>query len=90
MILIELLTAPGCAYCETAKTRVADFAQKARNDFPDLAVRVIDIAAHPEIRFKYGIYSTPAIAINGQLEIIGVPKEDDLKSRILKVSGKSQ
>jgi len=89
VVLIEILTAPGCVYCETAKVRVANTVQKVRDDLPDLTVKIIDLADHPEIGFKYGVLSTPAIAINGRLEFIGVPKEEDLKVRIMKASGRS-
>jgi thioredoxin 1 len=82
MILIEILTAPGCAYCEMAKSRVASTIQKVGMNVLDLSVKVVDVVAHPEIGLKYEIRSTPAIAINGQLVFIGLPREEDLKAKI--------
>jgi glutaredoxin len=90
VVLIEILTAPGCVFCEKAKLRVLNVSQSVRNELPDLAVKIVDVAAHPEIGFKYSVRSTPAIAINGRLEFIGVPKEEDLKARIMKVSSRIQ
>ncbi len=47
----------------------------------------VDITQHPEVAVKYRVMSTPAIAINGRLEFLGVPREDALLDRLRAVSG---
>lgn len=42
----------------------------------------VDITAHPEVAVKYGVMTTPAIAINGRLEFRGAPREDALRARL--------
>ena len=36
---------------------------------------------------KYRVMATPAIAINGKLEFLGVPKEEALRARLLAAAG---
>ncbi len=56
--------------------------EDARGEFPDLQIEEINAAVHPEVAVKYGVMSTPAIAINGRLEFSGVPREDALRARL--------
>lgn len=55
---------------------------EAREEFPDLRVEEIDVAAHPEVAVTYAVMATPAIVINGRLEFTGVPGEDALRARL--------
>jgi len=57
-----------------------------REEHPDIRWTEIDITEHPEVAVKYRVMSTPAIAINGKLEFTGVPKEEDLRRRLLAAS----
>lgn len=43
---------------------------------------LIDITANPGILQKYPIMSAPGVVINGKLEFVGVPKEEELAMRI--------
>ena len=64
--------------------------EKESQNFPGLSWRVIDIVASPEIGVKYGVFSTPAIAINGRLMFRGIPKEKKFRKKLkdeLKKSG---
>jgi len=57
-----------------------------REEHPDIRWTEIDITEHPEVAVKYRVMSTPAIAINGKLEFMGVPKEEDLRRQLLAAS----
>ncbi|MFQ5761704.1 MAG: thioredoxin family protein [Candidatus Bathyarchaeia archaeon] len=82
MVEIEILTAPACADCEVAKKRVYKVAEYVREKIPDLTVKITDITEHPEAVVKYGILTTPAIAIDGVLQFTKVPKEEELLRKI--------
>ncbi len=62
--------------------------ERVRAEVPDLHLEEIDITAHPEIAVKYRVMATPAIAINGKLEFVGVPKEETLRACLLAVAGR--
>jgi protein-disulfide isomerase len=55
---------------------------KASAETPDIDVVEVDVAMHPAIAVKYGVMTTPAIAINGKLEFTGVPREEQLSARL--------
>ncbi|MBI2466549.1 MAG: thioredoxin family protein [Candidatus Rokubacteria bacterium] len=61
---------------------VARLIQEARAELPDLQLDEVDITEHPEVAVRYRVMSTPAIAINGTLEFLGVPKADALLERL--------
>ncbi len=62
---------------------VARLIENARATLPDLRLEEVDITEHPEVALKYRVLATPAIAINGRLEFLGVPKEETLRARLL-------
>ena len=78
-IEIEILTAPGCSKCEKAKALAQRLVEGAAQEFPGLSYRIFDLVESPEIGAKYGVLSTPAIAINGKLAFRGVPEEKALR-----------
>ena len=59
--------------------------EKVKAEIPELCLIEVDITQHPEIAVKYQIMATPAIAINGRLEFMGVPKEGVLRNRIAEI-----
>lgn len=61
---------------------VAGMIEKVKAEIPGLCLIEVDITQHPEIAVKYQIMATPAIAINGKLEFVGIPKENALRERI--------
>jgi len=65
---------------------VAGLLEGMRDEHPDIRWTEIDITEHPEVAVKYRVMSTPAIAINGKLEFMGVPKEEDLRRQLLAAS----
>jgi len=53
-----------------------------RQAHPEIELREVDLVEHPEIGVKYGVLSTPAIAIDGELAWEGVPSAPALRERI--------
>ncbi len=49
---------------------------------PELELEEVDVTQRPDVAVRYGVLSTPAIAINGRLEFHGVPSEDALLARL--------
>lgn len=66
---------------------VAGLVEQLKSEFPDLRLTEIEITQHPEVAVKYGVMSTPAVAIKGKLEFVGIPREDELKKRIAQHRG---
>jgi len=44
---------------------------------------VIEAYENVDIAEKYGVMTVPTIAINGEVEFIGVPYDDDLLNRVM-------
>ena len=70
---VQILVTPHCSGCVKVEKMLDDMKVK---------YEVIDITKKPEILQKYPIMSAPGIVINGKLEFIGVPKENDLKKKV--------
>ena len=62
--------------------------KKIKTEVPDVQVVEVDITQRPEVAVKYRVRATPAIAINGKLEFMGVPKENVLLNRLKAISRK--
>lgn len=56
--------------------------EHARAEAPDVRLMEVDITEHPEVAVRYRVLTTPAIAINGKLEFLGVPREEALLARL--------
>ena len=61
--------------------------ESAKSQIFDVEMKEVDITEHPEVAVKYRVMATPAIAINGRLEFLGVPREDALLERLHSVGG---
>lgn len=68
---------------------VAKLIEQAKAEIGDLSFGEVDITDRPDVAVKYRVMSTPAIAINGKLEFVGVPKEEELRRRLLAASESS-
>lgn len=53
-----------------------------RQAHPEIELREVDLVAHPEVAVQYGVMSTPAIVINGELAWEGVPSAAALRERV--------
>lgn len=60
---------------------------KAKTEVPDIQVEELDVVANPAVAVKYRVVSTPAIAINGELEFTGVPRAEALLARLRSAAG---
>ena len=79
-MLIELFVAPeGCPSCGKAQRLVRQVAP----DYAGVEVREIHITDAADRVVEYGVFSTPFIVIDGRLEFVGVPRESDLRQRII-------
>jgi hypothetical protein len=56
--------------------------EEARASLPEFEFQEVDIVEHAEVAVRYGVMATPAIAINGRLEFIGVPRDGTLRVRL--------
>lgn len=80
MAELQLLTMPSCPHCSKCKKLV----EKIKNDFPELKMKVINILKYPKLVEKYKIMSVPAVVIDGKLEFVGIPREDELRKKLKK------
>ncbi len=78
MVKIEILTTPDCVHCGAAKRLL----EKVKKDTPNVEVEIIDVTEHPEFVQKYMLMSAPGIVIEGKLEFMGVPNEEELRKKI--------
>lgn len=82
MVEIEILTAPLCHGCETAKRIVLKLIEEAKSGGLEVSLKITDIVEEPEKVVKYGILSTPGIVIDGVLQFTKVPKIQELRERL--------
>jgi hypothetical protein len=61
---------------------VLEVIDQVRHIHPEVALREVDLVAHPEVAVKYGVRSTPAIAIDGALAWQGIPSAPALRERL--------
>ena len=73
MVTVQILTTPYCSSCAAVEKML---------DRMGIKYELIDITKNPEILQKYPIMAAPGIVINGKLEFVGVPKEQELAKKI--------
>ncbi len=79
-VYVEEFMSPGCVGCPAVKNMLEDLSK----EFGDqLTVEEVDITVDTTRASQYGVMSVPAIAINGVLKFIDVPKKEDLRNAIL-------
>ncbi|MFQ6073894.1 MAG: thioredoxin family protein [Candidatus Bathyarchaeia archaeon] len=79
-VYIEMLTSPGCVNCPAVKKMLKELTDELKGD---ITVEEVDITAEPTRAAQYGVMSVPAVAINGILQFVGVPKREELKKAIM-------
>jgi len=84
-IIIEVVSAPGCSKCSSAK----DVVNSLVRDKNGVQVREVNIAENPNLAINYGIMSTPAIIINGKLEFTSTPTLQELENKLKNMKGVS-
>ena len=79
-LYVEEFMSPGCVGCPAVK----ELLEELSSEFGDkLTVEEVDITVDTTRAAQYGVMSVPAIAINGILKFIDVPKKEDLRKAIL-------
>jgi len=79
-VYVEEFMSPGCVGCPAVK----EMLEELSSEFGDkLTVEEVDITIDTTRAAQYGVMSVPAIAINGILKFIDVPKKEDLRKAIL-------
>jgi len=76
---IEMFTSPGCANCPAVKKMLKELSSELKGD---ITVEEVDITVDPTRAAQYGVMSVPAVAINGVLKFVGVPRREELKKAI--------
>jgi len=76
---IEMFTSPGCANCPAVKKMLKELSDELVGD---ITIEEVDITVDPTRAAQYGLMSVPAVAINGILKFVGVPKKEELKKAI--------
>ncbi len=82
-ILVEVFSSPGCSKCSQAKKTLKNIV----DEFGDAAIqwREVNILEELDYAVGLGVLSTPAIAINGELEYTGLPSAGKLRERLQKL-----
>lgn len=79
-VYVEEFMSPGCVGCPAVQKMLKELSE----EFGDkLTVEEVDITVDTTRASQYGVMSVPAIAINGILKFIDVPKKKDLRNAIL-------
>ena len=56
--------------------------EQVASQYRDVEVKEVSLTDQPERFAELQVMSTPAIAVNGKLEFVGVPKEVHLRAKI--------
>lgn len=84
-IRVEVFSSNSCPHCPGA----IKVAQEAQNDMDlDIEVEVVNVndPANMARARDYQIMAVPTIAINGKVEFVGAPTEDQLVSKITEIA----
>jgi AhpD family alkylhydroperoxidase len=73
---IDLLTSPGCPACPAAREAVRAFAARR----PGVEVHEWDLTHDPGPARGRGIFATPAVIVDGERIVVGVPTARDLEA----------
>ena len=79
-VYIEDFMSPGCVGCPAVKEMLKSLSEELSGE---ITVEEVDITVDTTRAAQYGIMSVPAIAINGVLKFMGVPKKEELKKTLV-------
>ncbi len=79
-VYVEEFMSPGCVGCPAVKEMLKEIYEELGDK---LTIEEVDITVDTARASQYGIMSVPAIAINGVLKFIDVPKKEELRNAIL-------
>ena len=75
-VYVEEFMSPGCVGCPQVKDMLKNLSEKLSGE---ITIEEVDITVDTARAVQYGIMSVPALAINGELKFMGVPKKEELK-----------
>jgi len=78
-VYVELFTSPGCANCPAVKKMLQELSKELKGD---ITIEEVDITVDPMRATQYGVLSVPAVAVNGMLKFVGLPKKEELKQAL--------
>ena len=78
-VYIEDFMSPGCIGCPAVKEMLKSLSEELSGE---ITVEEVDITVDTTRAAQYGIMSVPAIAINGVLKFMGLPKKEELKKAL--------
>ncbi len=79
-VYVEEFMSPGCVGCPVVKEMLKSLSEELKGE---ITVEEVDITVDTTRASQYGIMSVPAIAINGELKFMGVPKKEELKKALM-------
>jgi len=79
-VYVEEFMSPGCVGCPAVKQMLEVLATELGDK---LIVEEVDITVDTTRAAQYGIMSVPALAINGILRFMGVPRKEELEKAIM-------
>lgn len=81
-VVVEVLTASGCARCQKAK----EISKMVIADYPEANIHYCEVNVVEAIDYavELGVISTPAIALNGELVFTSTPSAKQLRQAIRK------
>ncbi len=86
-LYIEDFMSPGCVGCPVVKEMLKSLSEELSGE---ITVEEVDITVDSARAAQYGIMSVPAIAINGELKFMGVPKKEELKKVLMEELNKDE
>ena len=79
-VYVEEFMSPGCVGCPVVKAMLKSLLEELSGE---ITVEEVDITVDTARAAQYGIMSVPAVAINGELKFMGVPKKEELKKALM-------
>ncbi len=86
-VYVEEFMSPGCVGCPIVKEMLKSLSEELGGE---ITVEEVDITVDTTRAAQYGVMSVPAIAINGELKFMGVPKKEELKKALMEESKKDE
>ncbi len=85
-VVIEVLESESCAKCAGLKYRVQEVFEELKNK--DIEIRYLDLFEDQNRIVELGMFTSPALAINGELYFVGtIPSKEELKKVIIEKLG---
>ena len=79
-VYVEDFMSPGCVGCPAVKEMLKELSRELKGE---ITIEEVDITVDTTRAAQYGIMSVPALAINGVLKFMGVPKKEELKKALM-------